>query len=66
MISDRHRGRQGVELTAYGQALLDRSHAVFDELRQGVKDIEYLADPNAGEVKIGTKRLRWLRVSWFP
>ena len=48
------RNRHGVELTAYGQALLDRSHAVFDELRQGVKDIEHLADPNAGEVKIGT------------
>ena len=48
------RNRQGVELTNYGRALLDRSHAVFDELRQGVKEIEHLADPNAGEVKIGT------------
>jgi DNA-binding transcriptional LysR family regulator len=27
--------------------------AVFDELRQGVKDIEFLADPTAGEVRIG-------------
>src|SRR5439155_15155103 len=35
----------------YGHALLKRSVAVFDELRQGVKEIEFLADPNAGEVR---------------
>jgi DNA-binding transcriptional LysR family regulator len=28
--------------------------AVFDDLRQGVKNIEFLADPTAGEVRIGT------------
>ena len=33
--------------------MLSRSHAAFDELRQGVKDIEFLADPTAGEVRIG-------------
>ena len=33
--------------------MLNRSHAAFDELRQGVKDIEFLADPTAGEVRIG-------------
>jgi DNA-binding transcriptional LysR family regulator len=27
--------------------------AVFDDLRQGVKNIEFLADPAAGEVRIG-------------
>jgi DNA-binding transcriptional LysR family regulator len=27
--------------------------AVFDELRQGVKDIEFLRDPTVGEVRIG-------------
>jgi DNA-binding transcriptional LysR family regulator len=48
------RARHGVELTPYGKALLGRSHAVFDDLRQAVKDIEHLADPNSGEVKIGT------------
>jgi DNA-binding transcriptional LysR family regulator len=48
------RNPRGVELTAYGRAMLDRSHAAFDELRQGVKDIECLADPTAGEVRIGT------------
>ena len=34
--------------------MLSRSNAAFDELRQGVKDIEFLADPSAGEVRIGT------------
>ena len=47
------RNPHGVELTEYGRAMLNRSHAAFDELRQGVKDIEFLADPTAGEVRIG-------------
>jgi DNA-binding transcriptional LysR family regulator len=47
------RSRKGVEPTSYGQALLKRGLAAFDELRQGVKDIEFLADPTAGEVRIG-------------
>src|SRR5712672_2364895 len=47
------RKRQGVEPTAYGRALLDCGVAVFDELRQGMKNIEFLADPSAGEVRIG-------------
>lgn len=48
------RGRRGVELTEPGRALISRSHAAFDELRQGVKDVEFLTDPTAGEVRIGT------------
>ena len=48
------RNPHGVELTEFGRAMLDRSHAAFDELRQGVKDIEFLSDPTAGEVRIGT------------
>jgi len=43
----------GVEATQYGEAMIRRGLAVFDELRQGVKDIEFLADPNAGELRIG-------------
>ena len=42
----------GAELTIYGRALLDRGIAVFDELRQAVKNIEFLANPTAGEVRI--------------
>jgi DNA-binding transcriptional LysR family regulator len=48
------RNPRGVALTDYGRAMLNRSHAVFDELRQGVKDIEFLSDPTVGEVRIGT------------
>ena len=45
--------RGGVELTAYGRALLDCGAAVFDALRQGLRRIEHLADPGAGELRIG-------------
>src|SRR5215467_5200497 len=47
------RGPQGVEPTVYGRALLKRGVAAFDELRQGIRDIEFLADPTRGEVRIG-------------
>jgi DNA-binding transcriptional LysR family regulator len=47
------RSRRGVESTPYGRALLKRGVAVFDELRQGIEDIAYLADPAAGQVRIG-------------
>jgi DNA-binding transcriptional LysR family regulator len=48
------RDPQGVELTAYGHALLRRGLAAFDELRQGVRDIEFLADPTTGEVRVAS------------
>jgi DNA-binding transcriptional LysR family regulator len=48
------RNSRGVELTAYGRAMLSRSNAAFDELRQGVKDIEFLSDAGVGEVRIGS------------
>jgi len=47
------RSPRGVEPTVYGHALVKRGLAAFDELRQGIRDIEFLADPTAGEVKIG-------------
>src|SRR6185503_19108588 len=47
------RGPQGVEPTIYADALLKRGSIVFDELRQGVRDIEHLADPTDGQVRIG-------------
>ena len=46
------RGPRGIVPTPYGRALIKRSVAVFDELRLGVKDLEFLADPTAGEVRI--------------
>jgi DNA-binding transcriptional LysR family regulator len=51
-LLDRH--RQGVAPTEYGRALLDCGLAVFDDLEQGVKKIEYLADPTGGELRIGS------------
>src|SRR5437868_5592702 len=51
------RDRHGAEPTVYGAALLKRSAAVFDELREGVKDIAFLADPAAGDVRIGCSLL---------
>jgi DNA-binding transcriptional LysR family regulator len=47
------RSPQGVEPTIYGRALLKRGIAAFDELKQGIRDIEFLADPTKGEVRIG-------------
>jgi DNA-binding transcriptional LysR family regulator len=47
------RSPQGVETTIYGRALLKRGMASFDELKQGIRDIEFLADPTKGEVRIG-------------
>src|SRR5712671_5247117 len=47
------RSPRGIEPTQYGEAIIRRGVAVFDELRQGVKDIEFLADPTAGELRIG-------------
>jgi DNA-binding transcriptional LysR family regulator len=46
------RSRRGVDPTPYGKALLSRGVAVFDELRQAVKELEFLADPTMGEVRI--------------
>jgi DNA-binding transcriptional LysR family regulator len=48
------RTRQGVEPTQYGTALLKWSAIIFDNLRQGVEEIEFLADPTGGEVRIGS------------
>ena len=44
---------RGVEPTIYARALLARGRAAFDELRQGIRDIEFLANPTSGELTIG-------------
>jgi DNA-binding transcriptional LysR family regulator len=48
------RSRNGIEPTAYGSALVRRGVAIFDELKQGVRELESLADPTAGELRIGS------------
>ena len=52
-----NRSPRGVEPTQYGRALLDGGAAVFDDLRRAVRTIEFLADPTAGEVRIGSSAL---------
>ena len=47
------RGPQGIEPTIYGRALLRCGVAVFDELRQGIKELDFLTDPHTGELRIG-------------
>jgi len=47
------RSTRCVTPTMYARAMLDRSAAVFDELKQGIRTIENLADPTAGELWIG-------------
>jgi DNA-binding transcriptional LysR family regulator len=47
------RNSQGVELTTYGRALFKCGVTVFDEMRQGLKQIEFLAHPDSGELAIG-------------
>jgi DNA-binding transcriptional LysR family regulator len=44
---------RGAEPTLHGQALLRCGVAVFDDLRQGVKALEFLSDPTAGELRLG-------------
>jgi DNA-binding transcriptional LysR family regulator len=48
------RGRRGVEPTLYGRALLKRSIAIFNDLRSSVSELESLADPTSGELRIGS------------
>ena len=48
------RTTRGVEVTAYGEILLRRGLVVFDEIRQGIREIGFLADPTTGQVRIGS------------
>ena len=47
------RSSQGIEPTIYANALLKRSRIAFDELKQAIRDIEFLADSTMGELRIG-------------
>ena len=43
---------QGIAPTIYAETLLKRGHVIFDELQQAIKDIEFLANPTVGDVRI--------------
>lgn len=48
------RDARGVRATPFGTALAARARAMLDELGQASRDLAHLADPGAGEVRIGT------------
>src|ERR1044072_9509776 len=47
------RSARGVALTEHGRVLVNRTRIIFDEVKQGIKEIEHLADPTQGEGGIG-------------
>src|SRR5262249_43830084 len=53
------RSAHGIEPTVYGDALLTRSVAVFDDLKQIIRDIQFLSDATTGEVRIGSMEAPW-------
>lgn len=57
------RTSRGVEPTAYGAIMLKQGVAMFDELRQAIKEIEFLSDPTSGELRIGTTKPMMIVVS---
>lgn len=46
------RSSRGVEPTLFGVALLRWANAVFDDVAQGVNEIDFLANPGAGLVRV--------------
>ncbi|GAA0574435.1 LysR family transcriptional regulator [Craurococcus roseus] len=47
------RGQGGVAPTPFGDALLRRAAEALDALDQGLREVDFLADPGAGEVRVG-------------
>jgi len=48
------RNRGGIEPTIYGRALVARGLVIFDELKHGVEELDFLADPTVGDLRIGS------------
>lgn len=47
------RSRRGVSPTPFGEALVRRSKSLIDELHTALRELAWLADPEAGEVRLG-------------
>src|SRR5258705_347986 len=47
------RNPKGIEPTFFAEALLKRTATVFDALPEPARKINFLADPRAGQVKVG-------------
>src|SRR5260370_11254975 len=45
---------RGVEPTSYGRVLIRRGLVIFDELKQAASELDFLADPTVGELRIGS------------
>jgi DNA-binding transcriptional LysR family regulator len=48
------RTTNGVEVTPHGEVFLQTARAIFDDLRQGIKALEFLTEPTSGHVRLGT------------
>jgi DNA-binding transcriptional LysR family regulator len=48
------RARHGIEPTTYGRVLIERGMTIFDELKQAAQELDLLADPTVGELRIGS------------
>src|SRR3954468_14475822 len=48
------RSPQGVVPTLYCRALVKRSVGIFDDVRTSIEEIQFLANPVAGELRIGS------------
>jgi len=47
------RNMRGISLTDYGHAALKCGVAVFDDLKRGFEEIEFIANPTVGVVRVG-------------
>jgi DNA-binding transcriptional LysR family regulator len=47
------RTRRGVSVTPFGDALVRRSKGLVDELQAALRELAWLSDPEAGEVRLG-------------
>ena len=47
------RSPRGVEATLYGRSLLKGGAAAFDNLKQTIKEIEFLSESSTGEIRVG-------------
>lgn len=47
------RSRRGVVPTSYGSALRKWAATIFNDLRQGIEEINFISDPTKGEIRLG-------------
>ena len=47
------RTKNGLVPTDYGRTLVRHAAVIFDELKQGVDELQFISDPTSGELRIG-------------